>query len=99
VGGSTEKHLTLLTSLGRTGTLFIGENASRMIRDCVSYHEADVIVPTGAFNWGRKQRAQGLLRMTMGTLLRRHSPGMLMRQLGSGGTPEWAAKIGAGGPC
>lgn len=68
-----EKHLILLTSLGRTGTLFIGENASRMIRDCVSYHEADVLVPTEAGNWARKMRGQGLFRMTAGKLLPRHS--------------------------
>lgn len=67
------KHLILLTSLGRTGTLFIGENASRMIRDCVSYHEADVLVPTEAANWGRKMRAQGFLRLSVGKFLPRHS--------------------------
>ena len=68
-----EKHLILLTSLGRTGTLFIGENASRMIRGCVSYHEADVLVPTEAGNWARKMRGQGLVRMTVGKLRPRHS--------------------------
>lgn len=68
-----EKHLIFITSLGRTGTLFIGENASRMIRDCVSYHEVDVLVPTEARNWARKMRGQSLLRMTVGKLLPRRS--------------------------
>lgn len=67
------KHLIFITSLGRTGTLFIGENASRMIRDCASFHEVDVLVPTEARNWAHKLRGQSLLRMTVGKLLPRRS--------------------------
>jgi hypothetical protein len=68
-----DKRLIFITSLGRTGTLFLGENASRMIGDSISYHEVDVLVPSEAHNWRRKLRGQNLLRMTVGKLLPRHS--------------------------
>jgi hypothetical protein len=68
-----EQRLIFIASLGRTGTLFLGENASRMIRDSASYHEVDVLVPSEAHNWRRKLRGQNLLRMTVGKLLPRHS--------------------------
>lgn len=67
------RQLIFFVSLGRTGTLFLGENASRMIRDCVSRHEADVLVPAEARNWRDKLRGQSLLRMTVGKFLPRYS--------------------------
>lgn len=67
------RHLVFIVSLGRTGTLFLGTNASRMIGDCVSFHEADVLVTAEARNWRQKLRGQNLLRMTVGKFLPRHS--------------------------
>lgn len=70
---SPTPRLVFIVSLGRTGTLFLGTNASRMIGDCVSFHEADVLVPAEAHAWRHKLRGQSLLRMTVGKFLPRHS--------------------------
>jgi hypothetical protein len=67
------KRVVIVTSLGRTGTLFFGEKLSALIEDAVSYHEADVLILREIRNWPAKFRGQNPLWMTLGKFHPRRS--------------------------
>lgn len=62
-----------ITSTGRTGTQFFGYNTSRMIENCISLHEPDVLWLDRPYEWYTKIKEFGLFRMTLGKVLPRYS--------------------------
>ena len=65
---STDKDLVFIASGGRTGTTFLGRNLGRVISDCWSEHEPDILHGARFITW--KQLADfGLWHMVIGRLL------------------------------
>jgi hypothetical protein len=60
-----EKPCIFLTSTGRTGTQFLGQNMTDMIQDCESFHEPDVLWLKRPGDWFRKIRSFGSHRMIL----------------------------------
>jgi len=48
--------IIVISSLGRTGTLSLGQSASSIIENCYSAHELDVFNPQEPWNWWRSWR-------------------------------------------
>lgn len=55
-----------ITSMGRTGTQFLGHKMSQMIDDCTSVHEPDVLWLDRPNEWYKKINEHGIIRMTLG---------------------------------
>ena len=62
-----------IVSGGRTGTQFLGQQMRRMIENCHSVHEADVLWINRTREWPRKIRQFGLYRMTVGKFSAKYS--------------------------
>lgn len=68
-----KKPCIFITGLGRTGTHFFGYRMSRMIENCTSVHEPDVLHLFQPHEWCEKIREFGFFRMTFGKLMARYS--------------------------
>ncbi|MBE9541763.1 MAG: sulfotransferase [Proteobacteria bacterium] len=68
-----KKHCIFITSAGRTGTHFFGQNMMHLIEDCSSVHEPDVFAYRLPLKTFKRIREFGLLKMTVGKFLPRYS--------------------------
>jgi hypothetical protein len=67
------KPCVFVTSTGRTGTQFFGRYMSRVIEECYSIHEPDVIWIDRPSEWLGKLRAFGAWQMSVGRFSPRYS--------------------------
>jgi len=63
------KKCIFITSLGRSGSRFIGENFSKIINDAVSLHEPDILTLQHLEEWPAKFKNFGFLNMTVGKFI------------------------------
>ena len=75
-----DKPCIFVTSAGRTGTRFFGTLFQRIIDDCKSFHEPDVMIRNNSRKWWFAIRNFGLMRSTIGKV----TPAGNFRALGIG---------------
>ncbi|MCK5659279.1 MAG: hypothetical protein KAH96_05335 [Alphaproteobacteria bacterium] len=65
----SQKKCIFITSVGRTGTRFIGKIFGTVIPDSISFHEPDLLTPRHVNEWLWKLKAFGPLNMIFGKML------------------------------
>ena len=81
----------VISSLGRTGTLSLGQSASSIIENCYSAHELDVFNPQEPWNWWRRWRKGATPIALLDKLFARYSLGTLLVQRLAGKMSEHGA--------
>jgi len=66
---ATEKKCIFITSVGRTGTRFIGKTFGDIIPNSISFHEPDLLTPRHIREWPWKLKAFGPVNMSLGKVL------------------------------